>query len=70
MDNVSDLSSNISEGATMQSTSIYPVVNRDTITQSVQRLKATGLTQVEVASALAKGIATVSRYWNRGEVDA
>jgi len=54
----------------MQSTGIYRVVNSDTITQSVQRLKATGLTQVEVASALAKGIATVNRHWNRGEVEA
>ncbi|MBI6918743.1 recombinase family protein [Pseudomonas monteilii] len=39
-------------------------------TKAVQRLKATGLTQVEVASALAKGIATVKRHWNRGEVEA
>jgi len=36
----------------------------------VQRLKATGVTQVEVATALAKGIATIKRHWNRIEVEA
>ncbi|NUT77212.1 recombinase family protein [Pseudomonas sp. C1C7] len=39
-------------------------------TKAVQRLKATGLTQVEVATALAKGIATIKRHWNRIEVEA
>lgn len=34
-------------------------------TRSVQRLKATGLTQVEVAKTLGKGIATVKRHWNK-----
>ncbi|WP_179054392.1 hypothetical protein [Pseudomonas umsongensis] len=49
----------------MQSTSIYRVVNSDTITQSVQRLKTMGMAQVEVESALAKGIATIKRHWNK-----
>ncbi len=40
-----------------------PVAEKTTV--SVQRLKATDMTQVQVAYDLGLGIATVKRHWNK-----